>query len=419
MAITAFPFDGGAGATVSESNYSRLFRELRSSGVADDPSTGAGFQVTAPGGAMTVSVAAGFAILRGHGVYSDSAVALSIGAASGSTRYDRVVLRLDPANNQITPLVIAGTPGAGVPAALQATDTGLWDLPLAVITITSGTAAITSGMIADDRRYVGSDVGVWKADAQRPASPRYGTMGFNIGSARWEWFNGSTWVALSSAVAWSDITGKPSTFAPSSHTHDFSQITGEPSSWTPSAHSHTWDGISGKPTSFPAAAHTHSYAATTHTHSGYATTGHTHPGGDVSSAVSRANGSDRPHANTPQGSTWYAVWVDGNHNFCRNTSSIRYKENVRPHAVNPDKVLQIEPVLYDRKKQSPEDSPAKNEYGLIAEDVHLLVPELVTFNEGQVDGLRYDLLAVALLDVVKRQESRIADLTARLDEAGI
>lgn len=411
MALTSFPFDSGPGASVSESNYSRFFRELRESGVADDANTGNGFRVSAPGGSMTVSVASGLAILRGHAAYADSPEPLTIGAASTSTRFDRVVLRLDPANNNIDLVVIAGTPGAGAPPTPEATDTGLWDLPLATVTVAPGTAAITGAMILDERRFVGSDVGVWKSDALRPISPRFGRMGFNIQQARWEYWSGSSWVAISSAVAWADITGKPSGFTSSPHGHDWADITGKPASFVPSTHVHSWLSLTGRPSSFPPEAHTHSYAPLNHTHN-YEVVGHTHPGSEITSATNRSNGSDRPHSNTPQGSTWYAVWVDGNKNFCRNTSSIKYKKNVRDIDIDPDKVLQIQPRVYDRKG---DDTP-DNEFGLIAEEVHLLVPELVTFNEGEIDGLRYDLLGVALLSVVKRQQQQIDALTARLDE---
>jgi hypothetical protein len=44
---------------------------------------------------------------------------------------------------------------------------------------------------------------------------------------------------------------------------------------------------------------------------------------------------------------------------------------------------------------------------LIAEEVLELVPELVVFFENEVDGLRYDLLSVALLDVVKQLDARL------------
>ena len=46
---------------------------------------------------------------------------------------------------------------------------------------------------------------------------------------------------------WASITGKPTTFPPSSHTHAWSEITGKPSSFTPASHTHAWSEITGKP----------------------------------------------------------------------------------------------------------------------------------------------------------------------------
>jgi hypothetical protein len=47
-----------------------------------------------------------------------------------------------------------------------------------------------------------------------------------------------------------------------------------------------------------------------------------------------------------------------------------------------------------------------NEYGLIAEQVAEHFPELAVWFDGKTDGLRYDLLPVALLDVVRDRTNR-------------
>jgi hypothetical protein len=45
--------------------------------------------------------------------------------------------------------------------------------------------------------------------------------------------------AVGSLVAWSDLTGVPSTFPPSSHGHPWGDLTGVPSSFPPSSHNHS------------------------------------------------------------------------------------------------------------------------------------------------------------------------------------
>jgi hypothetical protein len=49
----------------------------------------------------------------------------------------------------------------------------------------------------------------------------------------------------------------------------------------------------------------------------------------------------------------------------------------------------------------------------VAEQVHEHVPELVSWFDGEIDSVRYDLLSVALIDVVRDQENRIRALEGR------
>ena len=115
--------------------------------------------------------------------------------------------------------------------------------------------------------------------------------------------NSNNIVDAAESVPWTGITGKPSTFAPSAHTHPggditsavananavpWTGITGKPSTFTPSAHTHggsditsavananavPWTGITGKPSTFTPSAHTHA-------------------GGDITSAVASATNAD-------------------------------------------------------------------------------------------------------------------------------
>lgn len=150
-----------------------------------------------------------------------------------------------------------------------------------------------------------------------------------------------------------------------------------------------WSNISNKPSTFPPSAHTHA-------------------GTDITSAVGQANGSQQAYSNPVPGTSFFAVWV-GNaagYLFGTNTSSARYKRKIRRHRIDPKRVLALKPVRY----QKPSNGDY-TEYGLIAEQVlEAGVPELVQWMDGRIHGLRYDLLAVALLEVVKEQEKRIAAL---------
>ncbi|WP_438470798.1 tail fiber domain-containing protein [Streptomyces asiaticus] len=412
MSISSYPFDGQA---VSEGQYSYLFRELAShSGIADSVS-GAGFTVFGDGSGMQVKVNPGFAVVRGHAVQSTATETLTIAAASAAQRYDRVVLRLDPTANSITLAVVQGTSGGGVPALTQ-TDTGVYEFPLATVTIAVGAATITAGNVVSERRFLGNTVGGWTTST-RPVNPRIGRLGLNTSTNQWEFWDGTQWKDLAPTINWQTIEGAPATFPPSSHTHDWDQVTGKPTTYPPSSHTHSWSSITSKPSTFAPSTHSHSWGSITskpdtfkpssHSHDQYLTSGET---------IAWANGSKKPHNNSASGSgTWYAVWVEGDGTFCRNTSSIRFKENVRDYEINPEDVLKLRPVIYDRKATDKKPEVRKDEVGLIAEEVRDAgLDWLVNYLDGQVDGLRYDLLGVALIPVVQRQAAQLASLEERL-----
>ncbi|BAL84696.1 putative phage tail protein (plasmid) [Selenomonas ruminantium subsp. lactilytica TAM6421] len=62
------------------------------------------------------------------------------------------------------------------------------------------------------------------------------------------------------SVAWANVSGKPSTFTPASHTHAWSQVTGAPATATrwPS-----WGEVTGKPSSFTPASHNQAWSTIT------------------------------------------------------------------------------------------------------------------------------------------------------------
>jgi hypothetical protein len=175
-------------------------------------------------------------------------------------------------------------------------------------------------------------------------------------------------------------------------------------------HTHTWGSITGKPSTFPPSSHDHD--------SRYYTQGEidTKMGNKCNAAdegVNISNYTRGPSNNTysrsVSGGGFFAVWMDNGNRFGRNVSSRKYKKNIRSHRVDPQKVLALRPVAYDRK-----DDSEVNAYGLIAEEVLEHLPEIVVWFDDEPDGLRYDLLAVALLEVVKNQEARIKALEGRL-----
>jgi len=87
------------------------------------------------------------------------------------------------------------------------------------------------------------------------------------------------------------------------------------------------------------------------------------------------------------------------------TSSIRFKENVKPIENAFEKVSQLQGVTYDWKKSG------KSDIGFIAEEVDKVIPELVEKSEdGTVEGMNYSKLTSMLVEVVKDQQKQIDEL---------
>ena len=107
----------------------------------------------------------------------------------------------------------------------------------------------------------------------------------------------------------------------------------------------------------------------------------------------------------------YDVQVNNNGDLCRVSSSKRYKKNIRELESQPDKILDLKPVSFEWKTTSEKD------VGLIAEDVHKLIPALVGYDkEGRPDAVKYDKVAIYLLEVVKEQQERISALEKEIAE---
>jgi hypothetical protein len=91
------------------------------------------------------------------------------------------------------------------------------------------------------------------------------------------------------------------------------------------------------------------------------------------------------------------------------TSSITLKQNIRPLQNVMPNVMQLSPVIYDRR-----DGTNINEPGLIAEQVESVIPELVGRDQnGRITGIYYTKLTVYLLEAIKTLQQEINELKKR------
>ncbi len=108
------------------------------------------------------------------------------------------------------------------------------------------------------------------------------------------------------------------------------------------------------------------------------------------------------------------VMVDANGMLGIQSSSRRYKEDIRGIGFDSARILRLHPVQFRYKKPAA-DGTKPLQYGLIAEEVEKIYPNLVERNAaGQIETVRYQELPALLLQQIKIQQEMIESLTARV-----
>ena len=109
-----------------------------------------------------------------------------------------------------------------------------------------------------------------------------------------------------------------------------------------------------------------------------------------------------------------AVLIDSNGQLGTVSSSARYKEDIRDMGEASQGLMQLRPVTF-RYRKAFNDGSKPLQYGLIAEEVGEVYPDLVTrTTDGQVDAVKYQVLDSMLLNELQRQEKVIEELEKRL-----
>ena len=100
--------------------------------------------------------------------------------------------------------------------------------------------------------------------------------------------------------------------------------------------------------------------------------------------------------------------IDSNNEVKKLTSSIKYKEEINP-ILKPERIYKLNPVSFKWKTSGEDD------FGLIAEEVHAICPELVIKNkDNKIESVKYSQLPVFLLAEIKNLKNEIDDLKTKL-----
>lgn len=95
------------------------------------------------------------------------------------------------------------------------------------------------------------------------------------------------------------------------------------------------------------------------------------------------------------------------------TSSARYKSDVRDMGDASDRLMNLRPVTFVYKT----DATGAQQYGLIAEEVEKVYPELVVHGaDGRVETVAYQMLPAMLLNEVQKQARASRQLASQLQQ---
>ena len=86
------------------------------------------------------------------------------------------------------------------------------------------------------------------------------------------------------------------------------------------------------------------------------------------------------------------------------SSSERYKKDIVSLTTPSEKIYDLEPVNFTWKETGEKD------FGLIAEKVHELIPELAVLKDGRPESVKYSMLSVLLLNEVQKLKKEIEEL---------
>ena len=110
-----------------------------------------------------------------------------------------------------------------------------------------------------------------------------------------------------------------------------------------------------------------------------------------------------------------AVYVNSDNKLGTLVSSRRFKDGIKPMEKASEAILALKPVTFLYKKEVEPNGAIM--FGLIAEDVEKVDPELVTRNEkGEPETVRYDAVNAMLLNEFLKEHRTVQELKSTLAE---
>ena len=109
-----------------------------------------------------------------------------------------------------------------------------------------------------------------------------------------------------------------------------------------------------------------------------------------------------------------AVMISANGRLGTIHSSRRYKEDIQDMADASSRLMKLRPVTF-RYRTAFDDGSKPLQYGLIAEEVDEVYPDLVARSgDGQIETVKYQVLPSMLLNELQKQNAQITSLTEQV-----
>lgn len=117
------------------------------------------------------------------------------------------------------------------------------------------------------------------------------------------------------------------------------------------------------------------------------------------------------YGKTVNSGTAVGVIIDSNGKLGTVVSSARYKEAIQPMETDSEAILALQPVSFRYKHEL--DPDGMRQFGLIAEQVEKISPDLVVRDEdGKVNAVRYEAVNAMLLNEFLKEHRRVQALEA-------
>ena len=112
------------------------------------------------------------------------------------------------------------------------------------------------------------------------------------------------------------------------------------------------------------------------------------------------------------------VYINSDNKIGTLVSSRRFKEEIRPIDKASEAILALKPVTFHYKKEIEPNGAIM--FGLIAEDVEKVDPDLVTRNEkGEAETVRYEAVNTMLLNEFLKDHCKVEEQGHRTEERGL